>query len=94
MASREADALSLAFLPVITKAKDNRSQKEQHNGFHQCRNLDGVFSIESEVSKGAVLLIDDIVDSSWTLTTVAALLRSAGCSTVWPCALASVSSGN
>ena len=93
-ARRLAEALSLPFLPVVTKIRRNRPQKEQQNSFYQCRNLDGVFSIESEVREGAVLLIDDIVDSNWTFTIVSALLRSAGCSTVWPCALASVSSGD
>ena len=93
-ARRLANALSLPFLPVVVKIKNNPPQKEQQNSFHQCRNLDGVFSIESDVQEGAVLLVDDIVDSSWTLTVVAALLRRAGCSMVWPCALASVSSGD
>jgi ATP-dependent DNA helicase RecQ len=35
-----------------------------------------------------VLLLDDIVDSRWTFTVVAALLRQAGSGPVFPLALA------
>jgi ATP-dependent DNA helicase RecQ len=37
---------------------------------------------------GAVLLIDDVVDSRWTFTVIAALLREAGSGPVFPLALA------
>ncbi|MBW9313016.1 hypothetical protein FA041_17395 [Escherichia coli] len=37
------------------------------------------------------MLVDDIVDSAWTLTVLTALLRRAGCPTVYPLALASTS---
>ena len=37
---------------------------------------------------GPVLLVDDMVDSRWTLTVVAWLLRSNGSGEVWPLALA------
>jgi ATP-dependent DNA helicase RecQ len=39
-----------------------------------------------------VLLIDDMVDSKWTFTVVAALLRRAGSGPVYPFALADSSS--
>ncbi len=37
---------------------------------------------------GPVLLVDDMVDSRWTLTVAAWLLRSKGSGEVWPLALA------
>jgi ATP-dependent DNA helicase RecQ len=37
---------------------------------------------------GSVLLIDDIVDSGWTMTVVADLLRANGAAEVFPLALA------
>jgi ATP-dependent DNA helicase RecQ len=43
---------------------------------------------------GPVLLVDDMVDSAWTLTVVAALLRQAGSGPVWPLALAATSAGD
>ncbi len=92
-ASRLATALSLPFLPVVVKARDNAPQKAQQNRFHQCHNLDGAFALEGQVQEGTVLLVDDIVDSKWTLTVVAALLREAGCTAVLPFALATASPG-
>lgn len=90
---RLADALGLPFNPVVTKVKENEPQKMQQNRFHQCRNLDGVFGIEGPVPAGPVLLVDDVVDSAWTLTIAAALLRNAGSGAVWPCALTTSSIG-
>ena len=93
-AERLAQALSLPFVPAAVKVQDNAPQKEQENRFHQCHNLDGVFAVDGRVREEAVLLVDDVVDSSWTMTVVAALLRQAGCSVVWPFALASASAGD
>ncbi len=92
-AGRVADALGLPFNPVVKKVKENEPQKVQQNRFHQCRNLDGVFAIEGSVPAGPVLLVDDVVDSGWTLTIAAALLLNAGSGPVWPCALTSSSIG-
>ena len=93
LASRLAEALSLPYVPVVEKVRDNAPQKAQQNRFHQCHNLDGAFAVEGRVPEGGVLLVDDIVDSGWTLTVVAALLRLAGCPAVWPFALATASPG-
>ena len=93
LASRLAEALSLPYVPVVEKVRDNAPQKAQQNRFHQCHNLDGAFAVDGRILEGGVLLVDDIVDSKWTLTVVAALLRRAGCSVVWPFALATASPG-
>ena len=93
LASRLAEALSLPYVPVVEKVRDNAPQKAQQNRFHQCRNLDGAFAIDGRIPEGGVLLVDDIVDSKWTLTVVAALLRRLGCPAVWPFALASANQG-
>ena len=86
-AKRLAAALGLEFMPVVEKVKDNEPQKLQQNRYHQCRNLDGVFAIHGSVPGDPVLLVDDVVDSGWTLTVIAALLRMAGSGPVWPLAL-------
>ena len=90
---RLSDELGLPFDPIVTKVRDNDPQKAQENRFHQCRNLDGVFAIDGPVPSDPVLLIDDVVDSGWTLTVIAALLRQAGSGPVWPLALATSYSG-
>lgn len=90
-ARRLAAKLALPFVDVIDKVMDNYPQKLQQNRYHQCKNLDGVFSISKPLPAGPALLIDDVVDSGWTLTILAALLKQAGCADVYPVALASTS---
>ncbi len=88
-ARRLAEQLGIPFMPVINKVTDNQPQKQMNNSFQQARNLDGAFSVDQEsVPEGAAFLIDDMVDSRWTFTVIAALLRQAGCPAVFPLALA------
>ena len=87
-ARRLAARLRLPFVPAVAKQRDNQPQKLQQNRYHQCHNLDGAFAVVAPVPEGPVLLVDDMVDSTWTLTVVAALLRQAGSGPVWPTALA------
>ncbi len=89
-ARRLAVTLGLPFHAVISKSRDTEEQKGMENRYHQCHNLDGAFSIDArEVDmSGPVLLVDDVVDSAWTLTLAAALLLQAGSGPVFPFALA------
>lgn len=88
-----ADKLGLPFHGVVVKTRKNEPQKLQNNRYHQCRNLDGVFAISDKIPSAPALLIDDIVDSGWTMTVAGALLRKAGCSKVYPMALATTAGG-
>lgn len=90
-ARRLATRLDLPFVDAVSKVKNNQPQKSQQNRFHQCRNLDGVFAVIQLYKGKPVLLVDDIVDSGWTLTVIAALLQQAGSGIVYPVALASSS---
>ena len=90
---RLAVRLGLPFVDAIHKIVNNEPQKNQQNRFHQCRNLDGVFEISENIPETTVLLVDDVIDSGWTVTVLAALLRRAGSETVYPVALASTSTG-
>ena len=51
-----------------------------NNSYQQACNLDGAFCKSSQIrsTPGAVFLVDDVVDSRWTLTIIAALLRRTG----------------
>lgn len=93
-ARRLAARLGLPFVDAIRKVVDNEPQKSQQNRFHQCRNLDGVFEITEEIPETPVLLVDDVIDSGWTVTVLAALLRRAESGPVYPVALASTSTRN
>jgi len=92
-AKRVAAKLGLPFQDVVKKGQRNKPQKQMRNGFYQCRNLDGVFKIDGEVKPDPVLLIDDRVDSGWTLTVIAALLRESGSGPVYPMVLATTAAG-
>ena len=88
-ARRLASRLGLPFRMAIIKVADNAAQKTMENSAQQVRNLDGVFRVDTaQMFSGPVLLIDDLVDSKWTLTVAGALLRRAGCPAVLPLALA------
>ena len=64
------------------------------NGTQQARNVDGSLVVSRDsLPGGPVLLVDDMVDSRWTLTVAAWLLRSHGSGEVWPLALALSSRG-
>ena len=88
-AARLAAALNLPFRPALQKIRDNEAQKSQQNTFHRCRNLDGAFAVDDGIPPEPVLLVDDVIDSAWTMTVVAALLRRAGSGAVFPVVLAS-----
>ena len=88
-AARLACALELPFLPVIAKSRETEPQKNMENRFHQCHNLDGAFEVHVQPGTEApVLLVDDVVDSAWTLTLASALLLQSGTTNVFPFALA------
>ncbi len=96
-ARRLAVALNLPYHGVIVKTDLRREQKEMENSVQQARNVDGSLAIQTggrPMPRGAVLLVDDMVDSRWTLTIAAWLLRSNGSGEVFPLALALTSRGN
>jgi ATP-dependent DNA helicase RecQ len=69
-------------------------QKLMQNSAQQLMNiLDAVGVRKNRVLPGPVLLVDDIVDSGWTLTICGARLRRAGSGAVYPFALAKMPPG-
>lgn len=89
-ARRLAEALGLPFQEAIRKVRETDPQKQMENRFYQCNNLDGSFVVDPELCYcDPVLLVDDAVDSAWTLTLASVLLREAGVNAVVPFALAS-----
>ncbi|OCQ93291.1 ATP-dependent DNA helicase RecG [Oscillatoriales cyanobacterium USR001] len=88
-AQRLADKLGLPFKLVVRKNRQTRPQKEMNNSYQQAHNLDGAFIIDDWYGiNGSVFLVDDMVDSRWTFTVIAALLRQAGSGSIFPLALA------
>ncbi len=87
-AHRLAQSLGLTCMDVVVKVSDTEPQKTMQNSQQQYRNIKDAFEIAGEVPSGPVLLVDDMVDSRWTLTVVGLLLREAGAGPVLPFALA------
>lgn len=87
-AQRLASRLGKPYVEAVVKARETAPQKQQRNGYHQAKNLDGAFGVQN-VAGGSVLLVDDMVDSRWTFTVIGALLRRAGAAEVIPLALSS-----
>ena len=87
-AKRLAADLGLPFHMVIAKTDDRPEQKTMANSTQQARNIDGSLTLNGQpVPHGPVILVDDMVDSRWTLTVAAWLLRKSGSGDVWPMAL-------
>lgn len=93
-ARRLAGSLGLAFEPVLVRTDDRPEQKTMANSTQQARNVDGSLEVHGRVPGEPVLLVDDMVDSRWTLTVAAWLLRSHESGVVWPLALAKTGSGS
>jgi ATP-dependent DNA helicase RecQ len=88
-ARRLAAALNLRFHGVLEKTDDRPEQKTMANSSQQARNIDGSLAVRMKVlPPEPVLLVDDMVDSKWTLTIAAYLLTSHGSGPVYPLALA------
>jgi ATP-dependent DNA helicase RecQ len=87
-AQQLAAAMGLPFQPSLRRGERRPPQKEMENSVQQARNVYGVFEVIEPVPTSPVLLVDDIVDSGWTLTITGGLLRQAGSGEVFPFALA------
>jgi len=88
-ARRLAMAMNLPFYMVLEKTVDRPEQKTMANSSQQARNIDGSLAVRAgDLPKGPVFLVDDMIDSCWTMTIAAWLLRSHGSGEVFPLALA------
>ena len=88
-AERLAHALWLPYRESIVKVQEKPQQKEMENSAQQARNVIDAFEARpDEIGSGPVLLVDDIVDSKWSMTVCALRLRQAGSGPVYPLALA------
>jgi ATP-dependent DNA helicase RecQ len=88
LATRLAAKLGLPFVPVVGKVRECAPQAEMSNTSQQAANVAGAFALRGPVADGPVLLVDDLIDSRWTITTIGGLLREAGSGPVLPIALA------
>jgi ATP-dependent DNA helicase RecQ len=86
-AKRLADKLGLEFFIGVKKDKDTVCQKELNNSQKQWENVDESFVVCDSRSENT-LLVDDMVDSRWTMTVCGYKLLQKGNGKIYPFALA------
>mgnify|MGYP000849349668 FL=1 len=91
-----AKDLGIACIEAVEKTCDATEQKDLLNGVRQEENIrDSTGVVGRDVIRDrVVLLVDDMVDSRWTLTVVAAKLLEAGAMRVYPFALVKAGGGD
>ena len=88
-ARRLAAALRLPYGETLARKETRPEQKTMENSDKRARNVIGSLAVNrDEILPGAVLLVDDTVDSRWTLTVASWELCRHGSGEVWPLALA------
>jgi ATP-dependent DNA helicase RecQ len=93
-AGRLADRLGLAYRDALEKTVDTQLQKTMENSHHQARNaLKSFRAIPDRVISEPVFLVDDMVDSRWSLTVCGVLLAESGSGPVVPITLAEAAKG-
>jgi ATP-dependent DNA helicase RecQ len=87
-AKRLAEALRVPFADLLGK-KSAPQQKRMENSAYQCANaIHSFFLMDGAHIPKKIILVDDVVDSRWTLTVCGYLLGKSGCEWVFPFALA------
>jgi ATP-dependent DNA helicase RecQ len=89
LANRLSTELDLPLIRAIDSVSEHPAQRTMRNSALQAANVDGVFAIlAGTCQNGPVFLIDDMIDSRWTVTVAGYLLRQHGSGPVYPLALA------
>jgi ATP-dependent DNA helicase RecQ len=88
LAQRIAEGLGLPYETALQKVKTTDPQHELANSYQKRWNVEGAFEATESIRSGPVLLVDDTVNSRWTLTEAGLTLRDADSGPVYPFALA------
>ena len=85
---RLAREVNLTFVELLEKTPAPQ-QKDMENSSYQCKNASDSFIVKAGASMPSkVILVDDVVDSKWTLTVCGCKIMESGCQEVYPFALA------
>lgn len=88
LAKRIAQRLDLPYEAVLHKTEETRPQHELANSYQKRWNIEDVFEVTESLRQEPVLLVDDTVNSRWTLSEAGMTLRDGGSGVVYPFALA------
>jgi ATP-dependent DNA helicase RecQ len=87
-----AAMLGIDLYDLIVKKIPGKRQKQLRNNFLLCKNALDSFDVPWNCSGLDIILVDDFVDSKWTLTVCAYLLLKEGAASVTPYVLADLKS--
>jgi len=87
-AARLASSLGIPFIPALVRTNDAPEQKLMANSTMQAKNVARTLTTIEDLPIGPVLLVDDVIDSGWTLTLAGYLMRKHGSGRVHPFTLA------
>ena len=93
LAQRLAVGLGIPYVASLAKVREAVPQSTRANSAQQHSNIATSFEVAGEVPSGPVILIDDLVDSRWTMTVVGEALLEAGSGAVHPVVLAVTTPG-
>ena len=88
-ARRLASKIGYSYIDLFDVSSVDKQQKTMQNSIYQCRNAKDKIKLKPNASiPSKVILVDDMVDSKWTLTVAGRLLTLHGCESVFPFCLA------
>ncbi|QLG27978.1 RecQ family ATP-dependent DNA helicase [Halorarum halophilum] len=90
LAQRIAEGLDIPYVDSLGQTGEIEPQEELANSYQKRWNVEGAIEVTGSVRTEPVLLVDDLVDSRWTLTEATMALRDAGSGPVFPFVLAEV----
>jgi len=86
---RLAERLEIPFREALRKTRPGQAQKSMKNSHQQLSNVWDAFEVvPDQVIRVPALLVDDVMNSGWSLTVAGRYLREAGVSAVHPFVLA------
>jgi ATP-dependent DNA helicase RecQ len=88
LAEAVAERLGLPYQAVLRRQEGVPRQRSRPGPAARMENARSAYELVTAVPAGPVLLVDDVVESRWTLTACAALLREGGSGPVHPVVLA------
>ncbi|WP_415378896.1 RecQ family ATP-dependent DNA helicase [Halosimplex sp. TS25] len=88
LAKRIADGLGLPYVDALRKVEPTAPRDELANSYQKRWDVEGVFEVTASVRPDPVLLVDEAVDTRWTLTEAGMTLRDGDSGVVYPFALA------
>ncbi len=87
-AKRLAQAIKLPYYDLIEHIEQHPAQSEMNNSFQQATNLIDRYTMLHKLGGKPILLVDDFIDSQWTITMLARLLMQNGSGNIYPFVLA------